>query len=285
MKKIALIVVLYNPDEQDVTNNILSYIDEVDLVITIDNSEVSKHKLLENKKILHIKNNDNLGIAKALNQGILKAKELDYKYALLMDQDSLFFDASKAIPELLFALKDKNTNFMASSLIINAGIEPISKKDRLTYVESCITSGTMIDLKKTDKVGLHDEKLFIDYVDFDYCLRAENMGYTIVKANNSTLKHQIGDSKKSSLWFFPFYKTYTTNHSPIRRYYRWRNAIYIWKKFKSTHPKWVKKNKKQTFSDLKKIILFEDNKLKKIKAIVQAFKDAKKNIYGKKKEI
>jgi len=281
MPKIALIIVLYNPNEEEVRSNISSYTDAVDLIITIDNSEISKHTLSNNNKTIHIRNNNNLGIAKALNQGIKKAIEEKYRYVVLMDQDSLFFNASKAIPELFYALKDKEKNFMASSLIINAGIAPTPNKSRLTYVESCITSGTMIDLSMTEVIGLHDEKLFIDYVDFEYCLRAKNLGYEIVKANYSTLKHQIGDSKKSSLWFFPWYKTYTTNHSPIRRYYRWRNALYIWDKYKSTHPKWVRKNKKQTFSDLKKIILFEENKIQKIKAIYLALIDAKKGIYGK----
>jgi rhamnosyltransferase len=140
----------------------------------------------------------------------------------------------------------------------------------------------MLKIDFTKEIGLHEEKLFIDYVDFEYSLRARKMGYTIVETQKARLKHLIGESKKVSLKFFPFYKTYTTNHSPLRRYYRWRNAFYLWSTYQDSFPKWIKKNKKQTFSDLKKIILFEDNKIAKIKAIIDGIRDAKKGNFGKK---
>ncbi len=282
MPKIALGVVLYNPDIQEVTENLNSYKDAVDLIITVDNSETSTHKLEESKKIIHLRNNANLGIAKALNQAMIKAKELGYEYIVLMDQDSKFFDAQTSVKALYDAIQDKETNFISAAVVVNADIAPKEHSNTLRYMDSSITSGTMVKLSLCDTIGYHEEKLFIDYVDFEYSLRARKMGYTIVEAQDARLKHLIGESKKVSMKLFPFYKTYTTNHSALRRYYRWRNAIYIWKMYESSFPKWVRKNKKQTLSDLKKIILFEDNKIQKIKAIIEAIKDAKNGVYGKK---
>ncbi len=282
MPKIALGVVLYNPDIQEITENINSYKDAVDLIITVDNSETSTHTLEESKTIMHLRNNDNLGIAKALNQAMKQAKDLGYEYIVLMDQDSKFFDATSSIKALYDAIQDKETNFISASVVVNADIAPKEHADTLRYMDSCITSGTMVKLSLCETIGYHEEKLFIDYVDFEYSLRARKMGYTIVETQDAMLKHLIGESEKVSMKLFPFYKTYTTNHSALRRYYRWRNAMYVWKIYGDSFPKWVKKNKKQTFSDLKKIILFEKNKIEKIKAIVEAFKDAKNGVFGRK---
>jgi len=285
MPKIALVVVLYNPDMQEIVENISSYIDAVDLLITVDNSEHSTHSLEESNKTIHIRNNDNLGIAKALNQGMIKAKELGYDYVVLMDQDSRFFEAESSVQALYDALQDKDTNFMSSAVVVNADIAPKEQDKILRYRESCITSGSMLRLSMTDKIGLHEEKLFIDYVDFEYCLRAGKMGYTIVETQGARLKHLIGESAKVSMAFFPWYKTYTTNHSALRRYYRWRNSAYVWKQYYSSHPKWIRKNIKQTFSDLKKILLFEDQKMKKCRAIFLGLKDAYLGKYGKKEKL
>jgi len=285
MLKTALIVILYNPDIQEVSENISSYIDSVDLLITVDNSETSNHQLETSDKIIHIRNNENLGIAKALNQGIIKAKELNFQYAILMDQDSQFFDATKAINALHIAIQDKESNFISSSIVVNANIAPKENQKELKYIDNCITSGSMLRLSMTDDIGLHDEKLFIDYVDFEYCLRARNMGYTIVETKLSTLKHLIGDSKKVSMKFFPWYKTYATNHSPLRRYYRWRNSVYVWRKYYKTNPKWVKKNIRHTFNDLKKILLFEDQRFLKFRAIFLGIKDAYQERYGIRKNL
>lgn len=285
MNNIALVVVLYNPNQKEVKENIDSYADAVSLIITVDNSESSTHNLEESEKIIHIRNNENAGIAKALNQGIIKAQELNYKYVVLMDQDSSFFNAKASISALYDALQDKETNFMSSSVVVNADIEPKEHTEVLRYIDSCITSGSMLKLSLIDKIGLHDEKLFIDYVDFEYSLRARKLGYTIVETKNSRLKHLIGESKKVSMKLFPLYKTYTTNHSPLRRYYRWRNAAYVWKMYQDSFPKWVNKNRKQTFSDMKKIILFEDNKIEKIKACLAGLKDAKNGVFGKKENL
>jgi len=281
MPKIALAVVLYNPDMTEVTENINSYKDAVDLIITIDNSEHSSHNLEESERFIHLRNNANMGIAQALNEGMKKAKDLGYEYIVLMDQDSQFFDAKTSIKALYDALQDKESNFMSSSVVVNADIAPKEHTELLRYIDSCITSGSMVNLTMTDKIGFHEEKLFIDYVDFEYSLRARQMGYTIVETKGARLKHLIGESKKVSLSFFPWYKTYTTNHSPLRRYYRWRNSAYVWKMYRDAFPKWIRKNKKQTFGDMKKVILFEDNKIEKIKAMLSGLKDASNDKFGK----
>ena len=92
---ISGVIVLYYP-ELNVVDNINSYIDYVDILFVIDNSETANtdfvNLLLSNPKICYISNNQNLGIAKALNQGAELAIQKNFSWLLTMDQDSRFED-------------------------------------------------------------------------------------------------------------------------------------------------------------------------------------------------
>ena len=66
-------------------------------------------------------------------------------------------------------------------------------------------------------------KLFIDFVDIEWCLRARGKGYEIVSFPNVEIEHQLGDSSIS------FMGTNYPIHSPLRMYYYFRNAIYLYR--------------------------------------------------------
>ena len=91
MSKIAAVVILYNP-ELSILENIKSYIDQVEKLYVVDNSEASNESLIQEiksfSKIEYIPNKYNIGIAAALNIGARKAIEEGFDYLLTMDQDS-----------------------------------------------------------------------------------------------------------------------------------------------------------------------------------------------------
>ena len=94
---IAGVAVLYNPSE-NVPENINSYINQVAQLFIVDNSDKSS-EVLKNispgvEKPEYVFNNDNLGIAAALNIGIDRALKAGYTYLLTMDQDSYFEEGS-----------------------------------------------------------------------------------------------------------------------------------------------------------------------------------------------
>ena len=92
-KKVAAVVVLYNPDKNYI-KNINTYLYHVSLLVIVDNSEIpdySVYSSLEN--INHIKfviNKENTGISKAINDGIKIAVKEGFEWVLTMDQDSFF---------------------------------------------------------------------------------------------------------------------------------------------------------------------------------------------------
>ena len=90
-KSIAGVVVLFDPEE-NVVENINSYLDQIDLLFIVDNSKNFNETIADyyknNSKVEYVYNGENLGIAAALNVGVKKAVGEGFKYLLTMDQDS-----------------------------------------------------------------------------------------------------------------------------------------------------------------------------------------------------
>ena len=92
--KIVAGIVLYNPDEKRLLENIAKIIHQVDKVICIDNNskninEIASKLKSKYQKIEIIYNNENKGIAYALNQILNYAYENQYEWFLTLDQDSV----------------------------------------------------------------------------------------------------------------------------------------------------------------------------------------------------
>jgi len=86
-----------------------------------------------------------------------------------------------------------------------------------------ITSGSFIFLETIKDVGFMTGKLFIDFVDIEGCLRARAKGYEIVSFPKVEIAHHLGDSSVS------FMGTNYPIHSPLRMYYYFRNATYLYR--------------------------------------------------------
>jgi len=97
------------------------------------------------------------------------------------------------------------------------------KQNSVTYPQYVITSGSFIPISVLDDVGIMREELFIDFVDIEWCLRARAKGYEIVSFPKVEIAHHLGDSSVS------FMGTNYPIHSPLRMYYYFRNAMYLYR--------------------------------------------------------
>jgi rhamnosyltransferase len=88
-------------------------------------------------------------------------------------------------------------------------------------VSCLIASGMLIINSSLEKIGLMDEKLFIDYVDTEWCLRSKSLGYSFFMIPDAKLEHEIGDTN------IKFFCYRVPVHSPWRRYYRVRNGFLL----------------------------------------------------------
>ena len=73
---------------------------------------------------------------------------------------------------------------------------------------------------------------------------------------------------------------YVTNHNPIRRYYITRNRHYLYDLYKDDYLDYCALELSRTKHELIKIILFEKDKIKKLKYIYKGYRDYKKGIKG-----
>ena len=277
--KIAAVVVFYNPNS-DVIRNISTYLDQVDFIFIIDNSEeVNQNLIIELKKNNNVEitlNHENLGIAAALNLGAIKAINYGYSYLLTMDQDS---KAEKNMVNNLFALYNKTKNAgIISPLHSNINYKLNTNLPYIQEMNVVMTSGNILDLKAYKKAGGFDESLFIDYVDIDLCFKLIINDYKIFRANTVYLNHNEGNLQTKKILNLSF-RTY--NHSPIRWYYKIRNFNYIKKKYYKIFTQYFKEEKKRIKKDVLKILLIENQKFEKIKFIIQGYIDYKKGVVGR----
>ena len=86
-------IVLYNPDTERLKENIEAILPQVDQIIVVDNGSSNVDEICEllNKyeQIKFIWNEENYGIAKALNQLLYFAYKNDVEWILTIDQDSV----------------------------------------------------------------------------------------------------------------------------------------------------------------------------------------------------
>lgn len=270
-------VVLYHPD-RSVLHNIDSYLDHLDLLIAVDNSEHKRPEIIEilqnNPKIRYVDNHGNQGIAHALNVGASTAAGMGYRWLLTMDQDSAATEGM--IEELLRYLGDHVS--IVAPFHANAYFPQSPSPDPFSPVLTTMTSGNLLNLQIHQKLGGFLEELFIDYVDNEYCLRSNLRGYAVIQANRAVLHHNLGDLRRHR---FLWKRFFSTNHSPIRRYYAFRNRLKIIELYHKAFPQSCNFEKSRFFVDVIIVALYEKQKFAKFKMMVRGCLDYRRNRFGK----
>lgn len=278
---VAAIVVLYNPNNT-VIDHINTYINDVDIVFAVDNSDQKKtsiiERLLKNSKIYYIDNHGNQGIANALNIGSRNAINMGYKWLLTMDQDSHF--ASNILTKMLDYIQTRETSNISIIAPFHANkyhlISP--SHDLYSPVLTTMTSGNLLNLEVYTKIGGFIEDLFIDYVDNEYCLRSNLLGFKIIQINHAILNHNLGDLRRHQ---FLWKRFFSTNHGPIRRYYAFRNRFRIIEMYKTHFQDYCSFEKTRFIVDIIIILLYEREKWAKFKMMMRGYLDYKRGIFGK----
>jgi rhamnosyltransferase len=161
---------------------------------------------------------ENRGVGYALNRGVQHAREMGCNWLLTMDQDSVV--DSSFIAAYGAALENEPELVCLAPRIMDRTRKKDAAGGAISYA---ITSGNLVRLSVFDQIGLYDESFFIDAIDFDFCLRARRSGYVIRRVAEAHLQHQLGDSVELPR----LVRDYYARHPPIRRYYMYRNFMYL----------------------------------------------------------
>ena len=211
--KIIVVCVLYNP-----TDSILQkWKEKIQILpqfffLFVDNSQ---------KKIFDFE-----------NIGIQYAKKNLFDYVVFFDQDSDFSDYY--LPDMVQEynhIKEKFPNLviLGPRIIDKESHKEYKHKDAnnnddYLVCRELISSGSMVKTDDFDKIGLLEEKLFIDYVDFEWCWRAKQNGYVCIKTKKISLMHEVGQRRRSFIGY-PIILS-----SPIRYFYQYRNYFRLIKR-------------------------------------------------------
>ncbi len=279
--KIAGTVILYNPPSGFV-DNISRYLADIDRLYVIDNSEHLTHehkaRLSGSPKIEYIALGENFGIAKALNIGAELAIKGGYDFLLTMDQDS---EASPNMLKTMLACMDSYKQAEVGIIAPRQIYTSFADRQTNTPCEEILTtmtSGNLLNLQIYKAVGPFLDMLFIDFVDHEYCMRLRSNRFKIIQANKAILNHKLGDVSEHNLFFKHFA---ISNHAPLRRYYSTRNKFYLYDHYRNTFPEYFRSFFKYIFFDILSIIIYEKDKLDKLKMTLQGYLDYKKDTYGK----
>lgn len=286
------VIVTYNGSETIIRT--LSHLKmNVNSVIIVDNnskdSTVSLVCNLNYKNVYILENEKNVGIAAALNIGARYAKELGYSWIMTMDQDSILNE--NVIEEMSSVYSD----FDDETRIKIACLAPIPILQGETYRNTgtkfhkkdyVITSGNLVQISKLDLIGGYEEKLFIDSVDFDFCLKLGEMNFLIFQCTDAIMHHELGELKEVRF----FSKKFRIHmHSGLRKYYISRNHIYMLKRFYKSNLKFCIKKSVSFLIFLMQILLFETDRKNSFHHIKKGISDGIKgkfvNEFKKKEEI
>lgn len=247
---IAAIVTSFNPSD-DLIHHVRGLKNHVAHVLVVDDGSTEDPTAilgtLEEEGITVFRLSQNSGIARALNEGIRRARAVwEPEWILTMDQDSTLDDSytrnalrtaqdGAAIGMRVGLVSPETHNGKPVKVLSGSGM-PVQAFDPMQ-------SGCLIPVSVLDDVGLFDESLFIDCVDTDFNLRIRAAGYSTPVGLGCNIKHSLGETRPMRLMgrqvrvggqdFQILY------HSPVRVYYITRNIWVMVRRYFSSNPVWM----------------------------------------------
>lgn len=221
---------------------------KLDEIIVVNNASTDETlNLLETEypgvTILNLPQNAGVGggYAAGLTYAALSK---NHDWVWLFDQDSV--PAKDCLERLLCGLAHLASNADRTAIVAPVCMHPgtempcpgllwrggrISKSPEnsgqpITLVDMVISSGSLVRRQAIEGVGLPRADFFMDFVNYEYCLRLRHRGFKIAVIRDSHLDHVLGNPSRFKILGR---STHWTDHVPWRVYYMVRNEVYtIW---------------------------------------------------------
>jgi rhamnosyltransferase len=189
----------------------------------------------------------NVGVAKAYNLGLCRARQTGKEWLFLLDQDSICADGcpglllqtgmdlareggkvggvcptsrSHLFPELV------HYPLYWSSFKLEPVCSPaVVSSNGPVAIDSCNSSGTLYRVEALTDIGGFNEDYFIDFVDHECHLRLRRAGWSLWWDRRAELYHRLGTRQKilkRGVWI---------EHAPYRYYYMARNMFDTHRRF------------------------------------------------------
>lgn len=224
MSAVTGIVTAYHPDER-LAAVVESALLTCSAVIVSDNTPAdspSAAEKLDDPRVTVLRNGSNQGLAVALNAAVGKLPA-DTDVVLFLDQDSVL--PPDLVPALAAHFADAEIGVVAPTPwdAANGGAYERAAEAGPTVADrdGVMTSGMLVRRTCLDAVGRFREDFFVDWVDFDFCLRARSEGFRVVQDTSVLLPHSLGDRREHRLG--PL-RTHVLHYPAWRHYWVARNS-------------------------------------------------------------
>jgi rhamnosyltransferase len=284
--RVCAAIVSYHPGD-DFERAVRLLRPQVHRLLVVDNHsdepEIEKlRRIAQELDLVLIENPDNYGLGAGLNQSIEWAKrQKDCEFILFLDQDS--FPSEDFVAQMVAEYKRHSEServfLVMPSIILRRTGDRYHHYEREGKYLVAQTSGSLIPIKIFADEGLYKEDLFVDYVDYEFCLRAASHGWTIACCHSAVLHHDPGTVTQLSI--FGLRKIAAANYSPLRRYYLMRNGIWTIRKYRGLHPEWAATHSWQMLKGILRVLLFEQNRASTIVMWLRAIRDVHRSRFGK----
>jgi rhamnosyltransferase len=267
---VCAVLVTYHPCAH-MLENISKVLAQVQGLAVVDNGsdveEVAALRLASRTAGFHlIENEENLGVADALNQGVRWAKRKGYPWVVLFDQDSKITDGFISQMRAVWLShpdRERVVSLHPKYVDPETGVEPAVRRTRDGNPLVALTSGALMPVWIFDKIGEFASEYFIDCVDLEYCLRIRAAGYLIADTSRALLLHKAGSANKTLTFLGLSFRP--THHSASRRYYISRNRIAMYRKYVFVFPLWTLQSAGEYLRETVKCFLGERDRAHKFR--------------------
>ncbi len=273
---VGAVMVTFQP-EHDLTDRLSRIADQVAWCWIVDNASSGVAKTFVDRtpctgRVTLLTQERNLGLAAALNVGIAAVRERGLDWALLLDQDSEVEPG--LVDALAVALRGAGPDppiAVIGSNYPGSGV-PAAAGGGRGFVDrpTVISSGSAVSLSAIAKIGGMREDLFIDYVDHEFCLRSRARGHRVILATDPRLGHQIGQVTDHA---WGGHRVRSSHHAPVRRYYRARNQLLVYRSLGWREPSWMFRDAWIGMKAWVQMLLVEGERVTKVRAIVRGIRD------------
>ena len=241
---IGIVIVTYHPDMNQLALRLNALGTEVCIAV-VDNTPcradgrdafqltTSLQTLFCQPNIAYLPMHCNTGIACAQNEGIRWLMERQCSHVVFFDQDSLYtleyvqaivaeyIRISQLHPQLGI-LGPRVYNLANGEEYRSAVHTDVPSADGFVPRRDIISSGSCLSMDKLRSIGMMDEVLFIDYVDFEYSWRAAGKGLVCGITTAVQLNHKVG---RRDLRLPHGYRVIIS--APFRYFYQYRNHLWL----------------------------------------------------------
>ncbi|CAN5534587.1 rhamnosyltransferase [soil metagenome] len=285
-KRVCAIIVTWQPGPA-VAGELARLVSQVDGLVVVDNgshsdllSDIRSSSSESGFELIEL--HENLGLAAAQNRGIAWAQTHGFELTLFFDQDSVipsnfvrtivtFYDEGQSRRSLAIVAPAYRDSRLGTDLVA------LRTADGGLALAMC--SGSLIPMTIFRNLGVFQEDLFIDYVDYEFSLRARSAGYVLKECSAAVLLHAPADPQRKLL--FSLLPVTTANYSAFRRYFLSRNLIWMVRHYGVRFPVICLRFVFNFLKDSVKIALVEEESSAKLLASLRGIGDGLRGKMGR----